>query len=384
MESFFPVPVSQPSVSVLPLSFDEHGLLTLPANSSAITLVSPWAVANSPSSAFSYHASTLAPLFVQPPHWSDINQQQLGNCWFLASICSILNLPFGTLRVLQLMREEGGFVFVRLFDKQKKAHYIKLEKSIVYSLGGSEYHAKMGSGLGTWPVFLEKALTAFDKERNFAPQNAYYGRTVGGYGEEGLALLLGVDTLKLTVTRPLLDEDAATTKFKSRLLSLFSGSLNENNPGHLEILKEFFGPRYPAIYWGIWKQWLDSLKPRDLMQELLDEITSRQEQNRIVWHKGTLTDMYIDSEVELKKAAGVFRLEHFKVWFERRNGRLNMLVARALLDSIQRFSFLPGKRGQTASTRRRSWPRSTPCWRCARAGRRSRPPRGRTSVAPAR
>jgi hypothetical protein len=71
--------------------------------------------------------------------------------------------------------------------------------------------------------------------------------------------------------------------------------------------------------------WLDSLKPRGLMQELLDEITARQEQTRIVWHKGTVTDFYIDSEVELKKAAGVFRLEHFKVWFERRNGRLKAL-----------------------------------------------------------
>ena len=110
---------------------------------------------------------------------------------------------------------------------------------------------------------------------------------------------------------------------------------------------------------------------------------ARQEQNRIVWHKGTLTDMYIDSEVELEKGRRRVPAGALQGVVRARNGRLDMLVARALLDSIQRFSFLPGS-AAAASTRRRSWPRSTPCWRCARAGRRSRPPRGRTSVAPAR
>ena len=103
-----------------PPSDPVHGLLTLPDDPSDITEVNPWALATSTSSLFSVHTEVgTIPLFVTPPRWSQINQQQLGNCWFLASISSILFLPDGPTRIYHMMREDPTHVVVRLYDNKR-------------------------------------------------------------------------------------------------------------------------------------------------------------------------------------------------------------------------------------------------------------------------
>jgi hypothetical protein len=90
------VPEARPRTTspLAPPSSSAHGLLKLPDDPSEVTEVNPWALATSPSSLFSYHTHVgTTPLFATPPKWSQINQQQLGNCWFLAAISSILLLP---------------------------------------------------------------------------------------------------------------------------------------------------------------------------------------------------------------------------------------------------------------------------------------------------
>jgi hypothetical protein len=58
-----------------------------------------------------------------------------------------------------------------------------------------------------------------------------------------------------------------------------------------------------------------------------------------VWERGTFLD------TKLSFDAGVFRLEHFLLWFDQRCGLLDPRLRRAVLDYVRRSGALAGKRG---------------------------------------
>jgi hypothetical protein len=198
----------------------------------------------------------------------------------------------------------------------------------------------MGSGLGSWPVFLEKALTAFDKDRNFAPQNAYYGRSVGGYGSEGLALLLGVDTMQLPISPPTVTtSDPLGKRFNFTMLMLFSGGFDIAVQGDQQTLSDIFGPNH-ANDWVTWKAWLLTKQPADLGVELWDKIIDKQTEIRIAWDRGKVWDTEIKHKLD-----GTFRVEHFQQWFTAKAGTLSPLLVQAVVAYVRRFGALAGKRG---------------------------------------
>ena len=239
----------------------------------------PWAVVNSPSSAFGYHAPP-APLFGSPRHWSD-NRQPEG--LLVPGLHLLHREPAdGTLRVLQIARaEEGGFVRA-VVDKQKKALHQAREVDRVQH-GRVGVPRRDGVRTGRLARLPGEAPTHTPSTRSAtSPPSTPHGRIDGGPRRGGPACWSGVDILQAEITWLQLDEDAATTKFKSApRRSPFSGSLNQNNPRSArEILKEFVAaPLPPSAGASGDARGCASLKPRDLMQELLDEITARQEQN---------------------------------------------------------------------------------------------------------
>jgi hypothetical protein len=269
----------------------------------------------------------------------EVNQQQLGNCWFLASICAILATTDGPARIQQMMIEDDSYVYVRLYDCSHRPHCIKLEKSVIHSLSGNEYHAKLEPSIGSWPVFLEKALTAFDRDMHFAPKTAYYGRTASGTGLRGLTLLLGIDVLSRPIRRPALAmANPSHGKFWQNLIFLLDGSLDINTPSDLTTITKIFGAT-PQAKWANFKAWTKTHP--NLGRELVDEFDSRKTKTRTLSVRKTGLP---DSETILE-VAGVFRVEHFLNWFDRRCGLLDHQLATCVCNWVRTSGVLPGKRG---------------------------------------
>ena len=131
-------------------------------------------------SVLSGEQAVTSPLFTKSPSSEDVAQGGIGDCAYLAAMLAILNLDEGPLIVMHMMRDLPAFgtsadfgVVVRLFDFSKQPYYLKLPRTIITSwlpeTIAPEFHAGMQAKMGVWPIFLEKALTAFDDEGCFAP-----------------------------------------------------------------------------------------------------------------------------------------------------------------------------------------------------------------------
>jgi hypothetical protein len=250
------------------------------------------------------------------------------------------------------MWEDGGYVFVRLYDSQRRRHIIKLEKSVVFSLNRSQYHAKMGSNLGTWPVFLEKALTAFDKNRNFAPESAFYGRAEGGYGNEGFSLILGRDAIKYPISSPAFTKtNREEQQFNTTMMMLFSGAFDPTIGSEKMVLQDIFGAAHADQYWTDWKIWVASKKPLDLAQDLGQTLAARQGKSRTVWTKGKYP---WSSGTATQLTTGVFREEHFNAWLDLQGVTLGAHLRQAVKDYVRRSGVLAGKRGTGVYTQTQS------------------------------
>jgi hypothetical protein len=334
-----------------PVAYDpgRDGMLKVPdPDKVVITDVTPWAMASSLASLTSYHKPVTGPLFLAPPNVSDINQQSIGDCWFLASICAILCLPNGTMRVWQMMRERDGYVFVRLYDRSRQAHYLKLEKTVIHHDSGSEFHAKLDAGLGTWPVFLEKALTAFDSKGNFDPAFARYGRTEGGFGDRGLARLLGVETVRVPIAPPAVDKVTEVGQEVDQVLGvLFSVGVDPNAGAARATLIQIFGASYEKD-WADWQKWLKTQQHRDLRKELWQAILGKQElRTHKLWkrHLPAPQTSWRDLPSWTTAPGGVFRLEHLQTWFGRLTPPPPPHLSIKVISCARMSHLLPGKRG---------------------------------------
>ncbi len=93
------------------------------------------------------------PLFPHDPTPDDIKQGELGDCYMLTAVISILAQPGGTNAVAGMMKQQGDRVVVRLYDTTNKAHYVSIEQSI-------RRNAQKHNGGALWATLLEKAYAA--------------------------------------------------------------------------------------------------------------------------------------------------------------------------------------------------------------------------------
>jgi hypothetical protein len=287
-----------------------------------------------------------------PPNSLAITQQKIGDCWFLASILAILSVRGGSTRVSQMMCEKDGHVFVRLYDRSQQAHYLRLEKTVIHHDSGKEFHAKLDPALGAWPVFLEKALTAFDKDGDFDPTFARYGRTEGGFGERGLALLLGVKTVKIPIAPPAVDPGTEVGKEVDQVLGvLFSGGVDPNAGAARATLLQIFGASYVKD-WADWQAWLTTWRSqnphRDLRSELWQAVLGRQKsQTHTLWKRALDPPQtsWRDLPTFAFAPVGVFRLEHLQGWFGRLTPPPPVHLSTKVIACARMTHLLPGKRG---------------------------------------
>lgn len=150
--------------------------------------------------ATAHYVMATGPIFPHDPVPDDIQQGQLGDCYMLTAVISVLAQPGGPAAVAGMMKEQGGRVVVRLYDKSNKPHYCSIEKSI-------RRNAEKHNGGALWATFLEKAYAAASfVEENKKPDGKPKGKVQVGYAKlnrghssDVYQVLFGEDARKLGI-----------------------------------------------------------------------------------------------------------------------------------------------------------------------------------------
>ena len=323
-------------------------------------LVEPWAFAGGARSLVSSHERVEMPLFAKSPEVSDIYQQNIGDCWFLASLAAVLATPNGADRIQKSIKEiehdkevNGPAVIVRLFDINGQEHFIKLRKQVIEVWGrkvlpDAVYHAKLDRNIGCWPVFFEAACTAFDKDGQLNPKSVSYNRLQGGTAERGFRLLLGakVEAPRIYGATSLdvledRESDSLMEPTRFKLSMLLSGGLTVRDR---EILTEIFGAGYEGLYetWNAWlEHWRKNNPGKDLWENLYKAIKTYSDQTVTIATPRLGFD-FLGTNTTIN-AGKVFRREQFQKFYLETFGSLDRSV-RAPIYGYGKHLF-PGKRG---------------------------------------
>ena len=126
----------------------------------------------------------------------DINQESVGDCWYLSALAAIVNLPYGSALIKKTMVDcHNGKVIVRFFDGDYLPVYISLNKSVFWYMGLGKLHASRSNKTGLWPLMLEKAATCMVSSSGFTicdPQHPTYKNIAkGGESHNAFRMLLG-------------------------------------------------------------------------------------------------------------------------------------------------------------------------------------------------
>ena len=185
---------------------------------------------------------------------SDISQERVGDCWYLAALAAIVNHRYGSSLIKKTMVDCGdGNAVVRLYGGDYLPNYIKMEKSVLWSSGRGKVHARQMDGSGIWPLMLEKAATCMKKDTDWKEcdhENPHYKNIIGGGSHEAFRMLLGVKTSKHSCgNRNGIGRNGSQSK-----LSLLFATGNWNiGPGQEEraALQEVFGGQVSVQQWKL-------------------------------------------------------------------------------------------------------------------------------------
>ncbi len=238
------------------------------------------------------HMSKSGDLFSHPPNPGDVRQALIGDCFFLASVASILALPGGSDRILDMMRDLGdGSVVVRFYQNDVPT-YVRISKSVL----GAFLHNR-GS---LWLQILEKAYASF--------KGSGYGSLNGGSANSVFSAFLGNSSIAIafaeqgnSADRDLLQRCMTSPEVVKQQL----------------IIKVFKGSQKQ---WDNWRSWLRS---------------------------GRIPQRWVDF-IALKV---MVRLEHFMDFIEQNKAGLNSDTRIAIEYWVTANAVLPGKRGTGVYTK---------------------------------
>ena len=134
-----------------------------------------------PTIEWSHIYSTVAgKLFEHDPRPDDIKQGNIGDCFLLAALNSILHRPDGSRLIQEMMKDNlDGTITVRMMQAGQP-NYVRIKKTIVWRFGSAIHNRG-----AAWVSLLEKTYAAF------ALNGVYKSLDRGGSGSEALKVLLG-------------------------------------------------------------------------------------------------------------------------------------------------------------------------------------------------
>jgi hypothetical protein len=136
------------------------------------------------------------PLFPIKPSVQDVSQGNLGDCYFLAAVLSLVDKNPD--RIRRMMKDNGdGTITVELFGRDDsgdprslKPFYYTVDKTTLHSDDGRDEHARGGN----WVEILEKAWAARRAEIRGKSGSYSMEGMAGGSGDSALTALTGVTT----------------------------------------------------------------------------------------------------------------------------------------------------------------------------------------------
>jgi hypothetical protein len=145
------------------------------------------------------HESADGDLFTHPPCVGDIMQGNLGDCYLLAAMNSILTRPGGCQLIQCIMKDNGDKTVTLRLWKQGQYHYVRVKKTLVRTYTEKTLGIRHGVGdvlhnqAALWPSMLEKAYLMFIRKLPLDASRIYKALE-GGAGHEALEALLGSGT----------------------------------------------------------------------------------------------------------------------------------------------------------------------------------------------
>jgi hypothetical protein len=124
-------------------------------------------------------------LFPVTPNLSQVKQGQLGDCYFVTAVSSIVQRS--PEKIMEMMIDKGDYVEVKFYNEEKKRSSVRVNKSVVkYSNGEHPIVGKDAYTRGSvWVQLLEKAYATF--------LNTSYTKIQQGVVGDAWKHLLGID-----------------------------------------------------------------------------------------------------------------------------------------------------------------------------------------------
>jgi len=147
-------------------------------------------------------------LFAGPPTVEQTQQGTIADCFILASLIAILSKPNGANAIINMMKEDGTDVIVRLYSDPGAAHFFRVPKGVILS------ETKKATVRNCcWVDVLEACLSVFRmkaSDNDPQPGRPLLQNLEGGQAAFALQHLLGVEGTNDQVVGPKVDPGAPT------------------------------------------------------------------------------------------------------------------------------------------------------------------------------
>jgi len=197
-----------------------------------------------PAGLYNIDYSPKYPLFSGDPSIGDIRQGQIGDCFFLSSLLSIILCDQYKAQYIKdmMLEEQSGTVIVRLYDPGSKSPvYFRTDKCRITEASGAN---PVSPRTCCWVDVVEACASHFDMSTNQTKGTQSIDRLNTGSPKVALEILLGKDSLGSPVPNPRKrDPDPTKSGFSYGSMDvIMDASIAPDAAFRLELIEKAFQP----------------------------------------------------------------------------------------------------------------------------------------------
>ena len=269
-------------------------------------------------------------LFPATPTIADISQQKVGDCFFLASLQSILHTEPSGFSIYNMICEDAfGWIIVRFHnpDHNYSPFYVKFKKTVPWFLGSGTLYNKGP----LWVAMLEKAWAATHYK------GSYEASLNGGQPMKVLSMILGHQGI---------DRELFSDKSVDNLRTVFSLGRNTEHDRRargadataktksLAVLDKWRNAAFNANQVHL-DGWLDYNREARLLPAL-DAFLK--DNHGVIKLPGRTSE---DNDLPLRRQ--IARIEKFEQWMDQNTAGLDYTIQTCIINYARKI--FPGKRG---------------------------------------